>query len=583
MPRNCQGFCAACLRDNLKCNRGKPQCRNCLEKGSKCSYFFELRWGGRRSKGTAKSSIISNTKLVNGTMVVKDKRMIVGRGSQTVKQFLPYDDKWSEKSTNMIESRMAVKANEAHSSLYRPKSPIQEYIMGFCVPNPGISLSGIPNSAELFNEFGENWSEFWALFTLFVNETSQFFIGLNSQERPNPYRTILPGMALSSPTLLKLLVAFGAKHRKMLAVLEEETLFQSLEDSERTLMDFESVADNLLRQSLEEINQKLNQPCDFVDDCTLAIMLLISNLYIFSGESGGGWRTRYNEAKLVALRLKNKNTNQSRVIPYKWDPNPHFFVLRWFIYLAVIGCLSSARFSYGCEETYTLKFDFGFKDDFTWDENMMKQLEDINPFNGMDHAVLAYLAEVSQLILEKKYYESARKYELVYDAIKLDYKILNYLTMSEDRRDKLSCKNRFPNDLSSNSGIKGYDLLRTTNLIIGLTGVLQLRRRVVELSQESALVRELVLRITNLIIQRMPLHSSALCSILFCLFTVGCELVDDTMIAYRKAYLDRLDSLWRKGFKNAFQAASIMKESWRLKKAWWVLLEERNLDICLAL
>ncbi|AQZ11944.1 hypothetical protein BZL39_C08760 [Zygosaccharomyces parabailii] len=583
MPRNCQGFCTACLRDGLKCNRGKPHCRNCLKRGSKCSYVFELRWGGRRSKGNAKSSAIPNTKLVKGTMVVKDRNMIASRGSQTVKQFLLYDEKCSG-DLEIVEKPMGEKVGQISFCLPTENIPkIQDYMIECCNPNPGIPLSGIPNFAELFNEFGENWSEFWTLFTLFVNETSQFFIGLNSQERPNPYRTILPGMALSSPTLLKLLVAFGAKHRKMLGVLEEETMFQSLEDSGHTLMDFESVGENLLRQSLEEVSEKLSQPFDCLDDCTLAIVLLISNLHIFSGEGGGGWRTHYNGAKMVALRLKANDKREGRVIPYKWDPHPHFFVLRWFIYLAVIGCLSSARFSYGFEETNTLEFDFGFEKDFSWDENMMKNFEDINPFNGMDHAVLAYLTEVSQLIMQKKYYESSRKYELIDEAIKLDYKILNYLKTSEHRRDQLLQSHILHNESPHNSRIQNYDLLRNTNLIIGLTGVLQLRRRVVELSQDSELVKELVLRITNLIILRIPLHSSALCSILFCLFTVGCELVDDRMIDYRKGYLDRLDALWRKGFKNASQAAKIMKESWRLKKAWWILLEERNLDICLAL
>lgn len=581
MSKNYKGFCTPCIQDNFKCDRGKPRCKNCCEKGAKCSYAFTLRWGGRQYKNTNRESNIPNTKFYKGALLVKDKRLIAGKRAQRIKEFLPF-----EKESTLIKS-LECGDNQTEAKVI-PTIQLWDLKKVCSSEFPGYKnlLSSFPNSTQISDEFSHNSWEFSSLFDLFVNETSQFFVGLNTKACPNPYRTILPRMALSCPTLLKLLVAFAAKHRRMIGILEEENIFQSLEDSELPVTDFETMGEELLNQALREVDNKIRHSVDAFDEYTMAIVLLLSSLYMFSSEGGGHWRTHYNGAKRVAFNaLKAQEKSAKPVISYKTDLDAHSFLLRWFINVDIVGSLSSAAFTGKTDEAFRLPIDFSLKDDLNLNKKMMEKLEDINPLNGMDFNVLAYLKDVSQLIMQRKSVSErtgSSQYEAITEAIELDYKLSNYLKTSEECREILLHKYRMLNESILESRINDYELMRSTNLIIGLTGILQLRRRVMEMSQDSKLVKGLVLQITELIVQKIPVHSSVLTSILFCLFVVGCELVDDCMVKYRQAYLDRLESLWKRGFRNVSQAVEIIQESWRLKKAWWILLEEKNLDICLA-
>lgn len=512
---------------------------------------------------------------------MKDKRLIAGKRAQRIKEFLPF-----EKESTLIKS-LECGDNQTEAKVI-PTIQLWDLKKVCSSEFPGYKnlLSSFPNSTQISDEFSHNSWEFSTLFDLFVNETSQFFVGLNTKACPNPYRTILPRMALSCPTLLKLLVAFAAKHRRMIGILEEENIFQSLEDSELPVTDFETMGEELLNQTLREVDNKIQHSVDAFDEYTMAIVLLLSSLYMFSSEGGGHWRTHYNGAKRVAFNaLKAQEKSAKPVISYKTDLDAHSFLLRWFINVDIVGSLSSAAFTGKTDEAFRLPIDFSLKDDLNLNKKMMEKLEDINPLNGMDFNVLAYLKDVSQLIMQRKSVSErtgSSQHEAITEAIELDYKLSNYLKTSEECREILLHKYRMLNESILESRINDYELMRSTNLIIGLTGILQLRRRVMEMSQDSKLVKGLVLQITELIVQRIPVHSSVLTSILFCLFVVGCELVDDCMVKYRQAYLDRLESLWKRGFRNVSQAVEIIQESWRLKKAWWILLEEKNLDICLA-
>ena len=585
MGKTSKGFCTACVKENLKCDRGKSRCKNCLERGAKCTYPLKLRWGGRQYKNGFKESNIPNTKVYKGALLVKNKRLIVGKRIQTIRQFLPFEEK-SNSPKKEDDANNLIKGEIKELSLATPKKKLVQTKEDLACKLPCVERFSSFLPPDYLIDFAEHSWEVSTLFNLFVNETSQFFIGLNSEVCPNPYKTILPRMALSCPTLLKLLVAFAAKHRRMIGLLEGENMFQSLEDGEFPVTDFESIGENLLRQALKEVNEKLKHSVETFDEHTMAIVLLLSSLYIFSSEGGGDWRIHYNGAKIVAFKRLKLEENVSRpVIFYNMDYHPRAFLLRWFIYLDVVGCLSSASFTCRSDEAFRPQIDFSVKDDFNLNRRMMENLEDINPLSGMDCNIFAFLKDVGQLIMQRKRYceFTQADYKIIAEAIELDYKISNYLKTSEQARDHILRKCAMSNDSFPSSRTEDYKLMRSTNLIIGLTGILQLRRRVMDMSQESKLVEGLVSQIAKLVVEKIPVHSQVLSSILFCLFVVGCELIDDRMISYRQAYLARLESLWRRGFKNVSQAVRVMEECWRSKKAWWVVLEEKNLDICLAL
>lgn len=391
-------------------------------------------------------------------------------------------------------------------------------------------------------------------------------------------------MALSSPTLMKLIIAFGAKHRKMIAVVDEEPNYASLEENGWPSNDFAHFGENLLNQTLSELAEELQNSRGRVSDSTIAIILLLSSLGIFFNDYKGNWRTQYIGAKkIVFSELKIDEKSSDSAIYCRKNLKPHFFVLRWFKYLDIVGPLSSGFFRSRSDEVPRPQFNFNWLYGDYLDQNSMESLEDISPLNGMDMKLLSYLTDVSQLISQKKTSSVNQEdnFNTISKAVCLDYKISNHLKESEAQRDLLVKKLESSSDPSMVNHLERYDILRSSNLIVDLTGILQLRRRIVEMVQDSELVVHIVQKITDLI-HKITVNSPVLSCMSFCFFTVGCELVDDSMSIHRAIYRDRLMALWKKGVPSVLQAVKVMEECWCQKKPWWVILEERDLDICFA-
>ncbi|CAR27500.1 ZYRO0C18414p [Zygosaccharomyces rouxii] len=593
MSKNSKGFCSACLRDQLRCNRGKPKCDKCNERGTKCSYSFKLKWGGRQYKDMNRSAGIPNTKFYKGALLVKNKRLIAGKSTQKVRQFLPFGQeesklsaffdegyKYTEEQPQLRQQQQPEEAPIVDNKTLIPPASLCEEVIPLLQTVPTYVAPGLVGL-----EFDDSSWEFSTFFNLFINETSRFFVAFHSQAFPNPFHTVLPQMALSCPTLMKLIIAFGAKHRRMIAMVDEGANYPSLEENGCTSVDFGYMGENLLNQALNELVKKLQNSGGRADDSTMAIILLLSSLGIFFNDDRVNWRTHYNGAKRIVFNeLEIDQKSEEPIIYYQKDSPPHFFVMRWFIYLDVVGPLSSGFFHSRSEEVPRPHFNFNLFYGEKFDKSSIESLEDICPLNGMDMKLLSYLTRVSQLILKKKAVSVDQNdhFETVGKAICLDYKISNHLRESEAERDLVVKRLKTLSDPSMEKRLERYDIIRSTNLLFGLTGILQLRRRIVEMSQASELVTQLVQKITDLIREKITVNSPSLSCLSFCFFTVGCELVDESMSIHRSVYRDRLMSLWKRGVPSVLQAVNVMEECWRLKKPWWVILEEKNLDICLA-
>lgn len=594
MSKNSKGFCSACLRNQLRCNRGKPKCDKCNERGTKCNYSFELKWGGRQYKDMSRSTGIPNTKFCKDALLVKDKRLIASKGTRKVRQFLQFGQ---EKGSLLSSFEKRYKGIEEKNVEQEEKQQLKESaIFDNKTATPFTSaeddivplMQSIPTciAPELIDlEFDKSSWEVSTFFNLFINETSKFFVAFNSQAFPNPYRTVLPQMALLCPTLMKLIIAFGAKHRKMIAMVDEEANYPSLEENGWPSKDFESMGENLLNQALNELVEKLRTSKGRADISTIAIILLLSSLGIFFNDDRGNWRTHYNGAKRIVFNELeiDERPKKSSIYDKKYS-QPHLFVLRWFIYLDIVGPISSGFFRSKSEEVPRPHFNFNCLYENNLGQSSMESLEDISPLNGMDMKLLSYLTRVSQLILRKKTssINQGDHFQTASEAICLDYKISNHLQKSEEQRDMIVKRLKALSDPSIENRLECYEILRTSNLIVGFTGILQLRRRIVEMAQDSELVTQILRKITDLIRTKITINSPALSCMSFCFFTVGCELVDDSMSTHRNVYRDRLMSLWKKGVPSVLQAVKVMEECWRLRKPWWIILEERDLDLCLA-
>lgn len=160
---------------------------------------------------------------------------------------------------------------------------------------------------------------------------------------------------------------------------------------------------------------------------------------------------------------------------------------------------------------------------------------------------------------------------LLTEAIELDYEITRYLNQSEKERDLL---------FSPGEPSEADELLRATNLLFGLSATLHLRRRVMQMPPSSQLVKEVVLRAADILQNRIPIGSTTLCCITFCIFTCGCECVRGSDLEHlQPLYAGGLDQIVQLGMSSTKQAKSVMEECWRTRNSWWEIYKQRGIDL----
>lgn len=629
--------CKSCKRLKIKCDEQKPRCQNCLKRNiAHCDYTIVLQWGGRPYKNKAKKvGGISNTRVVDGvlrpappsiTKITTDECLndeivtideAIATGNQHHPSEKPYCDVLALRSLvdSVFSDRSLISSSESANQLLKNDEPTSINtisLLGFHLPFP---LPDILTSSPHYME----------LFDFYLRETCHYLIPVPREiYRKNPFYVVLPQMAMQSPTLLYLLLAFGANHKSMLVAqathmdsvdllsqssplsfsmcpspfsldcITKESM--SLEDP-FLLVNKVSVADGLLSKTFIELVKSLKNAKERTSDGTLASIMMLAAFDIFFSDKRRKWRAHmYGARKLMMERLENSK-NQTIIISDVMDEtNPRFFLTRWFTYVDIIGSLSSTNRVITTDKLSSLKYEFKMLDDKKHIDERRVNLNDIEYCTGMEAKVLSLLADTSWIIGEKERQQDANGNEeipkdLLLQTLELDYEIAKYLRESEADRDRIcelyySSKESFQSPSSTSffeEKCKGYAILRITNMIFGLTGSLQLKRRVLGMPLDSAIVKDLLLNITELLDHNIPLAAPSTSCVIFCLFCCGCELLDESMIKYRSIYMDRIDSLNQRGVSSAAMAKYIMEQCWSQKKVWWDILKEANLDITFAI
>lgn len=610
---NSSNGCKACLRENLKCDRTKPRCQQCVARKVQCNYSLKLKWGGRPYKDKNKViNIPPNTRLVDGILVANHGHAPSnGATAGKTKKFVLVNEEMAAKNNSSAKSLLVSSSKQLvplaspqvldlgleptlESEFLPETQPEQDKSpsSGILIRQP--SKKAYPKSvvhvfpsslcSSGFDLLCNSW-QYLDLFSFFINETSKLFTVCPTGPALNPYNTYLPQMAMDSPVLMKSLVFFGSKHKKQLCSHEEQAGCFPLETGLSLVPEYERLTQVLMDEISLELAQKLTNPRESLSEETLASLLVLTCTSIFFGDNQVKWRTHLYEAKRVVMnQLKRKLGRKKAVLHYNVMGDEHDFLGRWFTYYDVVSCLSSADFIPESEVFSRVEVDFCPLTDVQL-KQAMARLDDIQFVSGMEKNVLAYLAKVSRLVFMKlKGGSGLGEKALLVDAFELDYEILNYLEKGEQQRDAIF-QSEFARDPEklADPRIQDYKLLRVTNLIFGLTGVLLLRRRVMGMRQDSQMVKDLLIKVTNLINQDLGFGSLAEPSLAFCFFCCGCELVDPSLVSLRSIYEQRLAVLGEKGVACAFQAKSVMNECWRSQKLWWDVLKENNSDICFAI
>ncbi|CAI4570479.1 AEL_collapsed_G0032080.mRNA.1.CDS.1 [Saccharomyces cerevisiae] len=257
-------------------------------------------------------------------------------------------------------------------------------------------------------------------------------------------------------------------------------------------------------------------------DSTLATIMMLAAFDIFFSDKRRKWRAHvYGAGRLIMERLCDSGSNML-TISDEGESNDLFLLPDGF------------------QKLRAIKYKFEkMTDQENWSRRRIN-LKDIEAGTGLEAKVLSYLADVSWLIREREQRQDANGGEitqkLLSQVLELDYEINAHLNESERERDEI-----FKAYYSQGRPEihKGYRILRATNLIFGLTGSFQLKRRVLNLPQNSRIIEDSLVKITKLVDESIPLVSSSTSCIIFCLFCCGCELLSDSMVKYRPVYMKK--------------------------------------------
>ncbi|SCU80234.1 LAFA_0B08284g1_1 [Lachancea sp. 'fantastica'] len=588
--------CRACESLGLHCDFKKPQCTYCLENNVKCSYPMTLKWGGRPYKDkTKRIKLPPNTKMVGGVLMADfsiQKPAKVKLKKRIEKKLITLENTdnliesifESPKTGSSIQLKCAEDAQEGPEfgplSFESINNNDLDSFLPIIVPPPTRVLKPMHMPGlDLLNKSLQH-SDF---FEYYVQETALSFVASSKAGDSNPFSTIVPRLALHSPTLMKIVMAFGGMHRDRRQLLLQRKQVFSLDDefsqvsaSERHL---EPLIRELEQQGVSELIKELSSSHRILDDLLLASILVLASLYIFFGK-GKKWHIHMVGAEGIILQELGPGSRiEQKYLKYSTQKDPHHFLRRWFVYIRIMGYLSAGRFPRTGEQIVSpLRIDFSIADS----SNETQLIDDVLSANGMDLKVMSFLAEISSLIVQKETSPTEGiQPTILQKAVELDYKISRRLDL--DRVSLLSEGNGSYRPRGHNSAQDQKLLLNAIKLLFEMTGLLQLRRRVLGLTHESLMVRDLLLNMTDMIETKfLAVKYSGAC-LLFSFFSCGCELIEECLVPRRKTCLAQIDLLIELGVETAIQAKAVMQECWRTSKSWWDVLREQNQDICFAI
>lgn len=418
----------------------------------------------------------------------------------------------------------------------------------------------------------------------------------------NPFRVLLPQMAMNHMSILTTLLAFSAKVRS------------ALSDSQNYIPN--EIIDQLLGRSCAELLKSLEDKEESTSDATLATILLLSCYEAFNCENFERHRAHTIGARQIIMARRSENS--SALISGKPSDNAEnheltkkdsvdegniaFFLMRWFAYVDVIGAISSTKDSHkylpSDDENYERITTLGISLDFT-KEMPVDPKRDIDYLTGFDVRFFPQLADIAILIRETDAYletpgsdHNNLPLTIITKALEVKERITKAFEEGEARRQKKLDKiidhkvqlkkllkgseNTSPPNLTNL--IEQDNVMRCTNKIFCDMGILNLYRRVLRIPRDSSLVQDLADGIGETLGDNIESCTSAEICTIFCIFCAGCETQNPEM---RELFRDRFSKLTALGNVGAKKSLRIMERCWDTGEDWVSSSRALNIDITL--
>ncbi|RLV87013.1 hypothetical protein JA9_001394 [Meyerozyma sp. JA9] len=408
----------------------------------------------------------------------------------------------------------------------------------------------------------------------------------------NPFKVILPQMAMEYPAILTTLLAFSASAKVSLTGIRDVP---------------QVIIDQLLARSCNELLKSLKDKKEATSDGTLATVLMLSSYEAFnsinferSRAHTVGARQIVKARRLILPRVDDGSSPESD----KGADSPGssgalesdiaYFLMRWFVYLDVIGALSATKNSHNYLTTRNYMNDRTkpaeeAEEDPHYVPSDPKR--DIDHLLGFDVKFLPLFSDVVLLIRETESYVQEHggdclPISIITRASELRDKTLRTYEVGERRRDVTidiikdndddKRHKRHPKTIKKL--IDQHLILRCTNRLFCEMALLNLYRRALLIPRNSSIIQKLTKSIATILDEDIEPRSTAETCSIFCFFSAACDTLDQEA---RDMFERRFTNMAKTGNTNAAKSLQIMKRCWETGDTWMQASKDLDIDLTL--
>ncbi|EED18715.1 C6 finger domain protein, putative [Talaromyces stipitatus ATCC 10500] len=377
----------------------------------------------------------------------------------------------------------------------------------------------------------------------FIDHTARILVPHDCDR--NGFLRILPAMAINDPNLLNLMLAYSASHRAR--------FLRHPEPSNRIA--------HWVKDVFPTLRHALNEPEEKVTDSHLATAIMLLSLKIVSPstfEVPITWQTHLKLARdlFVARGFQHRPPPNNKVA---------FFLVQWFRYLDILGSLSCrhsgaplSHTNYPLISTEDENLDDRYGERGGGDENYR-----VDCFFGCTPRTGAHLARLAQLThrCDNERFDEVSNFRTDWtpsdDVIQAGQSLLEEMHHTRQRG---HVPGTHHTELEDNE-------MMAIDLAFHWSAVLHTHRRVLGNTSYSTEIAEAVDNLCDAI-SRIRSGSSTECSVLFPLFTAGCESRDPQQ---RLDIMTRVMNFETEGLKQFKNARKLMQRCWEEDLPWMAL------------
>ncbi|CUM67908.1 uncharacterized protein PRCAT00005619001 [Priceomyces carsonii] len=410
--------------------------------------------------------------------------------------------------------------------------------------------------------------------------------------KDNPFKVILPQMAMSYPSILTTLLAFSSNMR---AVITGEEIPHA-------------IINQLLSRSCNELLKQLKDKKESTSDGTLATVLLLSCYEVFNCRNIESHRVHNLGARQILRARKSNSSMSSQRIrsssSHELDDNNTdsigiesditFFLIRWFVYIDVMGAISATKGSNYYlavqDESQYAEGAFLTKLSDLSSNNNQRSKGSVDYFLGFDAKLLPQFTQIALLIRKTNNFLKDNKisHQSLPDSIRLKaLEVIDELYRAIRRgeiNDQLDSESASDSNLRASYSNnyralnKEDSMLYYSNKLYCYMGLMNIYRRVLRLPRGSEEVQKIASDIAEIMRLYVEPKSPMEVCFIFGLFCAGCETLDPVL---REFFLHRFLMLSEISHVNAPKALEIMKHCWITGEDWTEISNRLGIDITL--